>query len=587
MQPIPKQQMLAKPDLSHQNSHIGPSVEIEVHRKCVKGVYMGKLSSLLKLKPFVGKAGIIFWIGISGMILSSIISTPVPYFIGRVLDTVLVKNGSYSKLYGLSGVIALLYVLRYITSIASKYIIVKVSNSIVNEIRFKVMDKVIDLPMSYLSKTEKGYVQSRISECGSVGSLFSPMFIGLFIGLLDSFLALITIFALNYKLSILILLLCPLFFFSAKISAKKISKTTTYMLESSAFLNAESFEILNGMEDIKVLNGKESHLTKFRSKLESLLKHSISQGKNITIYIENINLINNFGTLLILLISGILILEGQFTIGLYTAFSIYVSKIFMSTQGVATLGTILTPICLSIERLYELLDMKDENSGDEKYLQEEISSISIRNMNFSYDGNAKNVINSLNLELRKGDKILVKGENGSGKTTLIKLLLGLYNPTSGVILYNNISTEHINIKSIRERIGIVSQNIFLFRGTVLDNILYGQTGKSREDVVKLIKDTNLESYINRLPGGLDTEINQNTSGISGGQMQIIAFIRATLSKKDIIILDEPISNVGIETRKIIFNLIGEKDLSNILIIISHQTEEIDFITETILMDNEN
>jgi ATP-binding cassette subfamily C protein len=87
------------------------------------------------------------------------------------------------------------------------------------------MDKVIDLPMSYLSKTEKGYVQSRISECGSVGSLFSPMFIGLFIGLLDSFLALITIFTLNYKLSIIILLLSPLFFFSAKMSTKKISKS--------------------------------------------------------------------------------------------------------------------------------------------------------------------------------------------------------------------------------------------------------------------------------------------------------------------------------------------------------------------------
>ena len=142
---------------------------------------MGKLSSLLKLKPFVKKAGIIFWIGICGMILSSIISTPVPYLIGRVLDKVLIKNGSYSEPYSLIGVIALLYVLRYITSIASKYIFVKVSNSIVNEIRFKVMDKVIDLPMSYLSKTEKGYVQSRISECGSVGNLINQCNIPVYI----------------------------------------------------------------------------------------------------------------------------------------------------------------------------------------------------------------------------------------------------------------------------------------------------------------------------------------------------------------------------------------------------------------------
>jgi ABC-type multidrug transport system, ATPase and permease components len=545
---------------------------------------LGKLKSLLKLKPFIKKYNLLFWGGTIGMILCSLISTPVPYLIGNIMDKVLIKSKSFKELYVFIAIIALLYLTRYIVSIVSKYTFVKVSNLVVNEMRYSIMDKVIDLPMSYLSKTEKGYVQSRISECGSIGSIFSPAFIGIFLSIFDSLFAVITMIALNYKLSIVILLLVPVIFLSAKASAGELSKSTRHVLESGAVLNGECFEILNGIEDIKVLNGKDSHLKKFRSKLDGLIKNSIGQGKTMLLFMENITVINNFGSLIILLISGIMILHGGLTIGLYTTFSLYAAKVFGSAQGLASLEITIKPVCISIERLQELLDMEDENYGKKQHLNGEINSIKAENISFGYNEN-KNVIDSLSFELHKGDKVLIKGENGSGKSTLIKLLLGLYNPVSGNILYNNLSTSVLNSRSIREKIGIVSQNIFLFRGTVLDNILYGQNGKTRRDVEELIKRFKLEAYIDRLPAGLDTEINQNTSGISGGQMQVIAFIRAALSNKEIIILDEPVSNVDVETREIILRLLGEKNLSSILIIISHQTEDMGFIERTIDLDS--
>ena len=179
--------------------------------------------------------------------------------------------------------------------------------------------------------------------------------------------------------------------------------------------------------------------------------------------------------------------------------------------------------------------MKDENTGKNQYLNSKIQSIKIENLAFKYNENAKNVLKSFNLEINKGDKVLIRGENGSGKSTFIKLLLGLYSPSKGKISYNNIDSSLINNKSLREKISIVSQNIFLFRGTVLDNILYGQVQKNREDVEILIENLNLREYINRLPKGLDSEISQNTAGISGGQSQVIAFIRAMLSNKDVMI----------------------------------------------------
>lgn len=542
---------------------------------------MGKLSSILKLRPYIKKHRLIFVVGIMGMLLGSILSTPVPYIIGIIMDKVLIGKKGYSQLYMYVGIIAILYILTYVVSIASRYMFVKINNLVVNDLRCSVMDKVMELPMSYLANTEKGYVQGRIAECSSVGSIFSPSYVSIILSLTDAVLALGTMFAINYKLSIVVIILTPLFFFATKLSMGNFMNNTKEMLEYNATLNGECFEIINGIEDIKVLNGKTSHLKKFNDKLSKLVKSSLKQSKSMIVFMGNITLINNFGSLLVLLVAGILILKGQFTIGLYTSFSLYIAKVFSSVQGIGTLGTMIKPVCLSIERLYELLDMEDENTGKNLYLHEQIRSIKLENATFKYKNNTKNVLNNINFEISKGEKVLIKGENGSGKSTLIKLLLGLYNVAEGKILYNDIDIMLINNKSLRERIGIVSQSIFLFRGTVLDNILYGQTEKKLEDVKILVKNLGLEEYINKLPKGLDTEITQNTSGVSGGQAQVIAFIRVILFNKDVIILDEPISNVDVETRNLILGILRKKDFEGILIVVSHLLEGMDFINRII------
>ncbi|WP_310941655.1 ABC transporter ATP-binding protein [Clostridium estertheticum] len=395
---------------------------------------MGKISSLLKLTPFIKKHKLVFIAGIIGMLLGSVIATPIPYIIGIIMDKVLIAKKGYNQLYYYIGIIAVFYVLRYFISIFSNYMFVKINNLVVNELRCTVMDKVMELPMSYLANTEKGYVQSRIAECSTVGSIFSPSYVGIVLSLTDAVLALVTMFAINYKLSIVILILTPLFFFSSKMSMGNFMKNTKEMLEYNATLNGECFEIINGIEDIKILNGKNNHLKKFNDKLSKLVKSSLKQSKSMIIFMGNITFINNFGSLLVLLIAGILILKGEFTVGLYTSFSLYITKVFSSIQGIGTMGTMIKPVCLSIERVYELLDMDDENSGKDQNLNEEIKSIKFENVAFKYKNNIKNVLNDINFEIIKGEKVLIKGENGSGKSTIIKLLLGLYNPVEGRIL---------------------------------------------------------------------------------------------------------------------------------------------------------
>lgn|GEM_PF-653223 len=545
---------------------------------------MGELSSLLKLKPFFKKYKLLFGFGLIGTLLSSTVIIPVPYMIGKVMDNVLIGTKSFNEFYFYIGIIAALYILKYLISSASNYLSTKFNNLMSNELRYVIMDKVMNLPMDYLANVEKGYIQGRISECNYITSIFSATIITTLLSMIDAILSVSTMLILNYKLTIVVFILIPIFFFLAKVSDNGITKNTKKMLESSAILNAECFEILNGVEDIKILNGKAYSLAKFKKKLDEFIKITLKQNKTMLLLTQNISGANNLGTLLILLIAGILIIKGQFTVGLYTTFSLYSNKIFMSTQSLATIGPSLKQVCLSIERLYEIIEMDDENKGKNQYLNKKIESIKLENVTFKYKNNINNVLDSLNFEINKSEKVLISGENGAGKSTLIKLLAGLYEPIEGRILYNDLDLVTINKESLREHIGIVSQNIFLFKGTVLDNILYGKNEKKREDVEKLIIKLNLQHYISGLPKGLDSEIIQNNNGVSGGQSQVIAFIRAILSNKDIIILDEPISNVDAETRTIILNILKESNFDGILIIISHFIEGMDFINKTIKIE---
>lgn len=546
---------------------------------------MGIYLNLLKLNTYLKKCKFNFFAGIAGMIICSIIYIPIPYLMGYIIDKVLIPHKSYMELYKIIGILILLHLVKYIISIISQSLFIKVQNFVVNEVRVSMMNKIMDLPMSFLNKKEKGYVLGRISECENIGNLFSPMFINTFLGIFDFSFALIMMFTLSFKLSIIVLLIVPIYFLTVKHSSNQLSESTESLLETGAILNGEIYEVLNGIEEIKILNGKKVQLKKFKKKLNELVKNSIKQSKQILIFMENILFINNLSSVLILLFSGIWILNDQLTIGIYTAFIAYMNNIFATTSNLASLGMTVKPVCVSIERIQEFLEIDDENTTEEhEIMNEHIISISIENLSFKYDENSKNIIDKLNLKLNKGDKILIKGENGTGKSTLIKNLLGLYSPTEGEIFINDKKYSLIDKRNVRNKIGVVSQNIFLFRGSVLDNILYGQTDKHKKDVVSLIKEYNLEKYIQRFENGLETEISQNSVGISGGQSQIIAFLRAIISKKDVIILDEGTSNIDAETRNIILKILEERNICNILIIISHQEDRLDFINKTLHLE---
>ncbi|MDA1762315.1 ABC transporter ATP-binding protein [Bacillus cereus] len=542
---------------------------------------------LLFLYPYLKNTKSLLAFGLLGMVIASLIIAPIPYIIGYIIDKVILLNKSYDQLLKTTLILLLIYCINYLISIGYEYLFTRVQQNVVNEIRLSMISNIIDAPISYINQKEKGYILSRIAESGNVSALFSPNLLRVFSGIFDFFFALFIMFNLSVKLTGIIVIIIPIYFVISNYSSKMISKSTTNVYESSAVLNAEMYETLNGIEDIKLLNGKNIQTNKIKAKLNDVIKSALKQSLHFIFFMQNLIVTNNFVTVIVLLVSGILILQNQLTIGVYTSFSIYMAKLLATTQALGSLDITLKPVCISIKRIKEFFNLDVENTLGTNIMKEPINSIEFKDVCFKYNENSDLIFDHFNVQIEKGDKLLIDGINGSGKSTFIKLLTGLYQPKSGKILINNIDYNLIHKESIRDRIGIVSQNIFLFKGTILDNILYGQTNKTKEDVVKLIKRYHLTSHLNRFENGLDTIIVQDGSSVSGGQAQFIAFLRAILTQRDIIILDEAASNLHIDTRNLMYEILQNYNICNILIMISHQQDGLYFLNKTLELTHGN
>lgn len=537
-------------------------------------------SNLKILIPYIKSSKGYFILGLVGIIFVSAIVAPVPYLIGKVLDIVLEENVTFSNIKGILLVLFLIYFTKFLVNIMYQYLFAKLQQNVVNEIRLSMFKRLVDAPLSFINKREKGYILSRIGEVQQIGAIFSPTIITSFVGIFEIIFCLIMMISINAKLSIVAFIIVPVYFIISQVISLKITQNTIKMQEDSAKLSADVFETLNGIEQIKILNGRKTQLNKINIKSKALIKSAIRQNLSIVSFMQGISFASDIITVGILALAGYLIINKEITVGVYTAFSIYIGKILGVTQSVGTFEMTVKPVCATIERIKEFLFLRSENNTDANILNESIYEIQFENVSFGYDDNNL-FLKNVTQKFVEGDSVLLLGENGSGKTTFIKLLAGLYEPLEGKILFNGKDFLQLDKYDIRSKIGIVSQDIFLFRGSVIDNILFGVREKNEKDVLELLKKFGLMNYIDRFPNGLNTEILQNGVGVSGGQAQIIAFIRSIITKKDILILDEATSNLDQEACQKIMSILRENRLCRILIIISHQQFEYEFINKII------
>ncbi|WP_081428044.1 ABC transporter ATP-binding protein [Dictyoglomus thermophilum] len=519
------------------------------------------------------------------LIISSFITIPVPYLTKIVIDKVLLGSKNAKLLVNLVIIMAILHIARSIFSGMTQYLFTKLNQEIIATLKSELFKKILKLPFSFYDQAQTGYLLSRIGEIEGLGFFFSSTLVSQLIRLGEFIFALFMLFYLNWKLTLVALSILPFYYLALKPLSQRITYITKDVLESSAKLMGKVQERISGAEVIKLFATEEREAMEIEKGFKEISRKNVLQSIIFTLFSEfNITLIA-LGGLLILWRGGLDIINGSFTLGSYIAFTAYAQRLYGPIQSLATFNFTIYPALVSLKRVTEIMEMAKEEEG-EITINKLKEGISFVNVYFSYDGKNK-VLENINLDIKVGEKVAIVGPNGSGKTTLIRLLLRMYKPSEGKIFIDSIDLGKIKLSSLREKIGIVSQNIFLFNDTVRNNISYANPNISDNEINNLLKEMDLYQFLMEgFPNGLDTIIGERGVKTSGGQNKIIAFLRAILKNPEILILDEATSEIDTRVEEKIFKFIKEKMKDTTCVIITPKDlPKETFINKIVYLEN--
>ncbi len=268
--------------------------------------------------------------------------------------------------------------------------------------------------------------------------------------------------------------------------------------------------------------------------------------------------ISNLGYVMLSIVGGLLVLSGKLFVGDIQAVIQYVRRLSNPIEQLAEMASIFQASIAAAERVFEFLDQEPEEEIVKDEIKKPVEDIEFKNVYFSYD-KKKPVINNLNLEVEKNKTVAIVGSTGAGKTTIVNLLMRFYDIDRGFIKINGKDIRDVSRKNLRSLFGMVLQDSWLFRGTIYENILYGREDATREEVIEAAKKAYCHSFIEKLPRGYDTVLNEEASNISQGQRQLLTIARALLSDPEILILDQATSSVDTRTEALI-----QKAMKNLL-----------------------
>ncbi len=478
-------------------------------------------------------------------------------------EGILSNNLNLILRYG--AVLFIMYLIIFFLKIIQSVTFAKVKNIFIAYIKRDVFEHIMYLPLEFYEKHKTGYILKKITEVDSVSFVFSSTTANFVTSIIAFIGASIIMCSINMKLYLVAVICMPLYYFISNHVSKIIRRQSFDLLEANASAQGFYHESINGIQLIKELNAEEIKLKNINDHIDKIVNKSIAQTKSTSIGIETLVLITKLLSVVFMIIIGIYITEGMLTVGDYVALSQYLVLIYSPVQLLSNMNISIQPSIAAFKRLKPILEMKKERDYYGNKEVHSIDSIKFENVKFSYPGGIEYVLNNVDFSISTGDIVVLEGINGSGKSTIIKLLTGLYSSYVGNIFFNDIELKKISLKSLRNKEAIVSQNIYLFSGSVLENILLSGENYSFEDIKDMMDILQIE-YI-------DTKtfvVEENGKNMSGGEKQKIALLRALMRKTDLFIFDEAISNLDKKTKNIILEKLKNSEFKNkICIIISH------------------
>lgn len=430
---------------------------------------------------------------------------------------------------------------------------------------------IFNLPMSFFGKRKTGDILARFADAGTIKNVMSAIALSI---LMDTSLALIVgliLYFMNPKLFVVIIIMTIINIILVYIYKRPYKKINLIQMEQSAKLNSTMIESLNSLEMIKSNSIEEDRMEKIENDYIDLVKTSFNE--NVLSNSQSVisGALSTIGNLVIMWIGATLVMNGDITLGALMTFT-SMAGFFMNPVGnLVGLQLQIQEANIAMKRLSEIYDVDEEKLGEVKDINLD-GDIKIENITFRY-GMRRPVLNSINLSIKKGDKIAIVGESGSGKTTLSKLLLGLYEPEEGNIYINDKTISEIGLINLRNKISYVSQNVELFSGSIRDNIKCVNPNISDEKIDIALKLSGCD-FVRNMPNGIDTYLDEAGANLSGGERQRLTLARALVKDFDLLIMDEATSNLDFISEKRIYDTLFNSNINKTMIFIAHRLSTI-------------
>ncbi len=494
-----------------------------------------------------------------------------PSMVTRTVDEVLPRRDLKALLT--VGIVLLgLYILHYILQYIVDYYGHTLGTKIEYDMRQDLFDHIQDLPFSYFDDNKTGHIMSRlVNDLNDISELAHHGPEDLFIALVTLVGTFIILIRQNFKLGLITFAMVPIMIWSAIGKNRKMQKGFKEMRKKVADINAQAEDSISGIRVVKSFTNEDYERKKFDEGNEGFRMSKQRAYKTMAEFYAGINFYSNLTNLVVLMFGGLFYYRGELTTGELIGFLLYVGMFMQPIRKISTLIESYQRGMAGFSRFVEIMeiepDIQDNPHAKELYVKE--GRIEFEDVKFSYNNHSE-VLNGINFQIGKGETVAFVGPSGAGKTTLGNLIPRFYEIDEGAIRIDGIDIRDVTQRSLRKNIGIVQQDVFLFSGTIADNIRYGKLDATYGEVVEAAKRANAHEFIIEMEHGYDTYIGERGVKLSGGQKQRLAIARIFLKDPPILILDEATSALDNETEKIIQESLFELSHNRTTIIIAHR-----------------
>jgi len=428
------------------------------------------------------------------------------------------------------------------------------------------------LSFNYYSNTKIGHLMSRITnDLFEISEIAHHGPEDLFISLVKIVGAFILLLTINVKLTLITFAIVPFMFAFMVYYNNKLEEAFRAAKEKMADVNATIEESLSGIRVVKSFTNEDFEIERFKKGNDKFKQVRTDAFKYLGTFYSSVNFLSNMAILIMLVSGGIFVANGEINLGDFFAFSLFVTQFLQPLNVLLRFVEMYQQGAAGLRRFFEIMDTDPDIKDFEKAydLKDVEGNIRFENVSFSYD-EGETVLNNINLYVKKGETVAIVGPSGAGKSTLCSLVPRFYDVSEGSLFLDKNNIKDVTLKSLRQNIGIVQQDVFLFSGTIRDNIAYGNFNATDEQIIESAKAANAHDFIMKLPEGYNTYIGERGVKLSGGQKQRISIARMFLKNPPILILDEATSSLDNQSEAIIQQSIAKLSENRTTFIIAHR-----------------